>query len=82
VYIIRTKKIPFLQSRPSRALVFNTLLMVAIAWLAPFIFLSRWFGFVPLQLPVLLSILIIVFIYLVLAQLVKVAFYRRLVGKI
>lgn len=78
IYVIRTKKIPFLQSRPSLALLFNTALVVLVGWVIPLVFLGRILGFSPLPGVVIWTLVGIVFAYLVLAQLVKVAFYRRL----
>ena len=48
VHIIRTRRIPFLQSRASRPMLFTTLLTMAIgAWL-PFSPFAHWLGLVPL----------------------------------
>jgi Mg2+-importing ATPase len=77
IYVIRTKKIPFFQSKPSRALLINTLLAVGIAWIIPYLFIGKYFEFAALPLPVLLIILVMVFIYLLLVQFVKRWFYKK-----
>ena len=78
IYIIRTKKIPFLESRPSRALFLNTFLAVAIAWLIPFLGVGAFFGFSPLPWNILAVIAGLVVVYLLLVEVVKRFFYRRL----
>jgi len=76
IYIIRTKKIPFLQSRPGWFLLANTLLAVFIAWLIPFLPLGAWFEFTPLPFYVLITIAVTVAIYLFMVEAVKHWFYK------
>ena len=78
IYIIRTKKIPFLESKPSRTLFLNTFLAVAIAWLIPFLPLGAFFGFSPLPWNILAVIAGLVAVYLLLVEVAKRFFYRRL----
>jgi Mg2+-importing ATPase len=77
IHVIRTNKIPFIQSRASLPLILSSLAIVAFgAWL-PSSFLAGALGFVPLPLlywPLLAAILLC---YMVLTQLVKVWFIRR-----
>lgn len=78
IYIIRTKKIPFLQSSPSALLAATTVGAVAIAWIIPFTSLGKYFVFEHLPLPILLSIAGIVIVYLFSVEFVKRIFYRRI----
>jgi len=78
IYIIRTKKTPFLQSRPSLWLTLNTLLMVGIGVFIATTSAGLSFGFQPLSLQIFASIMGIVLLYLVLAELLKRWFYRNL----
>jgi P-type Mg2+ transporter len=48
VHIIRTQRIPFLQSRPSRPMLFATLGIMAVGVWLPFSPLARFLGFTPL----------------------------------
>lgn len=75
VYIIRTKKIPFLQSSPSRYLVGSTLAAVAFSVIVVFSPLGQWLKFVPLALGPVIAIAAIVAVYLVVVELVKHWFY-------
>ncbi len=77
IHVIRTNKIPFIQSRASKSLIFTSLIIVAVgAWLtvSP---LASTLGFVtlpPLYWPLLAGMLIV---YIILTQVVKVWFIRR-----
>jgi len=76
IYVIRTRKIPFLQSSPSRLLFISTLLAVVIGWVIPYIIVGKWMQFASLSLAMLLALGGLVFIYLILVQLVKIMFYH------
>jgi len=77
IYIIRTRKIPFLQSRPSLALFLNTSLAVIFAWITPYIFIGHYLGLQPLSAFFLSIIATMVIAYLVLVQFIKGWFFRK-----
>jgi Mg2+-importing ATPase len=77
VYIIRTRKIPFLQSRPSPYLVLSTLGTVILGYflcLGPF---GHYFQFGRVPMSSLLVVAAIVAAYLVAAEITKRQFYRH-----
>ena len=77
VHIIRTHRIPFIQSRPSAALLTCTLVVMAVgAWL-PFSPLAHWFGLVPLPPVFFLWIAGYLLAYSVLTHTVKMWFSRK-----
>ena len=77
VYIIRTRKLPFIESRPSAALLGTTLLVVAAgAWL-PYSPFANWLGFVPLPLSYWYWLTGFMVLYAVLTHKVKVWFHNR-----
>jgi Mg2+-importing ATPase len=76
IYIIRTNKIPFLQSSPSRSLLFSSLFCVILGAAITYSPIGKFFGFVQLPFTILLAIAGIVIIYLVLVEIVKRIFYR------
>jgi len=78
IYIIRTRKIPFFQSRPSKYLLFSTIGAVMIGVILTTPFLGRFLGFKFLPPKVLLIILAFVIVYLVVVELVKQLFYRKI----
>lgn len=77
VYIIRTKKIPFLQSRPSLMFFLNTFLAVVFAWIVPYTFIGEYLKFNPLPIYVMAIIFIMVITYLFLVEIVKRWFYKK-----
>ncbi len=77
IHVIRTNKIPFLQSRASGALIVTSLLIVALgAWLtvSPFASALGLVALPPLYWPLLAALLVS---YVVLTQIVKTWFIRR-----
>ncbi len=77
IFAIRTRRVPFLRSRPSAALTASTLLAVVIAFALPFSPLAHMFGFTSLPLGLVGAIAAIVPAYLLVLELAKRLFYRR-----
>jgi P-type Mg2+ transporter len=77
VHMIRTQKIPFLQSRPAPPLLLMTVAIVAVGLLAVTGPLSHLFKFLPLPLAYFPWWLAIVGGYVVLTQVVKSWYLRR-----
>ena len=77
VHIIRTQRIPFIQSRASKTMLFATLTIMAVgAWL-PFPPLAPFLGLVPLP-PVFFAWMAgFLLAYGILTHTVKMWFYRR-----
>lgn len=76
IHIIRTRKIPFIQSRPSKGLLLSTLAIVIIGWLLPFTGMGRFFGFEVLSNPILYALIAVVAVYLITVEIGKRMFYR------
>jgi Mg2+-importing ATPase len=77
IHIIRTNKIPFIQSRASWPLIISSLIIVSVgAWLtvSP---LADMLGFVTLPPLFWLLLVVMLLCYMILTQLVKTWFYRR-----
>lgn len=77
IHIIRTGKIPFFESRPSRFLTLASILIVATGIAIPFSPLAAAFGFVRPPRLYFLILLVIVLVYLLMVQLVKSWFIRK-----
>ncbi len=78
IHIIRTNRIPFIESRPSWPLALTSVVVVAIGIWLPVSPLATALGFVPLPMeywPLLAGILVA---YALLTQAVTVWFVRRL----
>jgi len=77
IHVIRTGKVPFLESRPSRFLILTSIFIVATGIFIPFSPLAKPFGFVvpsPLYFVILFFMVIT---YLLLVQVVKTWFIRK-----
>jgi len=77
IHVIRTNKIPFLQSRASRALILTSIIIVLIGAILPFSPLADSLGFVPLPLAFWPLLALMLLSYVVLTQIVKTWFIRR-----
>ncbi len=77
IFVIRTRKIPFFKSRPSRILSGFSIGVVALAWIIPFTPLGALFGFIPLPAEFLLLLVAMLGVYLVLVEVMKRWFYGR-----
>jgi Mg2+-importing ATPase len=77
IHIIRTARIPFLQSRASIALIVTSIIICAVGVWLPFSPFARSLGFVPVPGLFWPMVGAIVLAYLVLAHFVKMWFIRR-----
>jgi Mg2+-importing ATPase len=77
IHVIRTAKIPFIESRASPQLTATTLLIVAIGCVLPFTGLGRGLGFTALPGGYWLALTPMMLSYVVLTHLVKTWFVRR-----
>jgi Mg2+-importing ATPase len=77
VLIIRTRKVPFYKSKPSKYLVLMLLSVISFAIIMPFTPIGAFFGFVPPPLAFYLALAGILGAYALLAETVKKWFYKR-----
>jgi Mg2+-importing ATPase len=78
IFIIRTRKIPFIGSRPSKYLVYSVLGIFIINLIIINTSIGQFFGFTPLPTEALVAILCLTGIYLLLVELIKQFFYKKL----
>jgi Mg2+-importing ATPase len=78
VFAVRTRRVPFLRSRPSLTLVVCVLAVLAIGVWLPYSPVAGILGFTPLPAPFLLALAAMVLAYLALVEAAKVVYYRRL----
>jgi len=76
VLVIRSRR-HFFKSRPGKYLLTATLSVVVVTLVSPFTPLAEIFGFSPLPISFLILIGIIVFLYMVTAEMAKTIFYKR-----
>jgi P-type Mg2+ transporter len=77
IHIIRTAKVPFLESRASAALIATTIIVSTIGMVLPYTPVGATLGFVPLPASYWAILPLIIAAYAVSAHLVKVRFVRR-----
>jgi Mg2+-importing ATPase len=77
IHIIRTAKVPFLESRASTALITTTIIIAAIGITLPFSWLGGFLGFVPLPPTYWIALCLILLSYVVLTHFMKTWFIRR-----
>jgi len=77
IHIIRTAKIPFLESRASTALITTTIVIAAIGIMLPFSWLGGFLGFVPLPPTYWIALCLILLSYVILTHFVKTWFIGR-----
>ena len=78
IFAIRTRRVPFFRSRPSKPLTITTLVVVAIGTMLPFSPLAHVLGFTPLPAAFFAFLVGMVVTYLILIELGKRRFYRAL----
>ncbi|MGO4491894.1 magnesium-translocating P-type ATPase, partial [Arthrobacter sp. 2YAF22_2] len=77
IFAIRTRRVPFLRSRPSVGLLFASLGVVALGIYLPLSPLAGVLGFDPLPVPFFLALLGMTVVYLVLVEAAKQWFFSR-----
>jgi Mg2+-importing ATPase len=78
IHVIRTNKIPFIQSRASVPLILTSLAIVTVAGLLPFLPIGTALGFVPLPSQYWAYLAAMLVGYIVLTQIVKTWYVRKL----
>ena len=76
MFVIRTRRVPFWRSRPSRPLLATTLAVVAIGAALPYSPAAHLLGFTPLPWDFFLILAAMIAVYLVLVELGKAWFFR------
>jgi Mg2+-importing ATPase len=79
VFAVRTR-LPFFRSKPSKAMLGMTLLVIAITLALPYSPLAGPLGFTPLPISYLLAIVVIIALYFISAEITKRWFYRKYGG--
>ncbi|MBI4982327.1 MAG: cation transporting ATPase C-terminal domain-containing protein [Candidatus Omnitrophica bacterium] len=77
IYVIRTGKIPFIESKPSQFLMFTSIYIVTIGMVLPFTPLGKYFGFVAPPPLYFIFLIFIVGLYLLMVQKAKNWFIRK-----
>lgn len=82
IFVIRTRRLPFFKSKPSKLLLVSSLTAVAIAILLPFTPLGELFQFARPSLPFFAFLTAFVAVYLTMVETVKRRFYKRYANRL
>lgn len=77
IHIIRTKTLPIIKSRASTLVLASSTLCLATGWIIPYTPLGSLFKFEPLPLYILAILASIVLAYLIVVEIAKKYFYRK-----
>lgn len=77
IYVLRTNKIPFIESNPSKALVITTLSVLTFAYVLASTRFGEIFGFTPLPWSFFVILFFMMVVYLTLVQMVKKWFLKK-----
>jgi Mg2+-importing ATPase len=77
IHVIRTNKVPFLQSKPSRALLLTSLAIALVGIVLPYSPLAGLLGLVPLAPIYWVYLAGMMLLYMLLTQVVKTWFFRK-----
>ena len=82
IFAIRTRRVPFLRSHPSKPLLASALTAVAVGTALPFTPLSRLLGFQPLPIGFFAALAGMVVAYLILIEVAKRVFFANPAGRL
>ena len=77
IFVIRTRTVPFFQSKPNKWLTINIAVILGLALILPYTQLGKIFNFVPLPVTFLLMLVGFIVVYLALVELMKIWFYQH-----
>ena len=77
MHIIRTSKIPFIQSNAHKMVYFSSMLLIIIGLIVPFTTLGSIIGLVPIAFKYIVMIFVITFFYCILALFAKKIYIRK-----
>ncbi len=77
MHIIRTAKIPFIQSNANKSVYFSSFLLMIIGIIVPFTFLGKLIGLVPIPLPYMSIIILVPILYCIVAMFAKKIYIKK-----
>lgn len=77
MHIIRTAKIPFLQSNANKAVYISSVLLIIIGIAVPFTGLGNMIGLVPLSIQYILLIFLVSILYCIIAMIAKKRYIKK-----
>ena len=82
IFVIRTRQIPFYKSLPSKYLFFSSIIIIFVGILLPFTSIANLFYFVSPPIAFLGILIIILILYVICVELMKIFFYNRFADRL
>ena len=77
MHIIRTAKIPFIQSNANKMVYFSSILLILVGLIVPFTPLGSFIGLVPMAAEDIVLIFVVTFLYCILAMFAKKIYIKK-----
>ncbi len=77
MHIIRTAKIPFIQSNANKMVYFSSILLILVGLIVPFTPLGSFIGLVPMAAEDIVLIFVVTFLYCILAMFAKKVYIKK-----
>lgn len=77
MHIIRTAKLPFIQSNAHKAVYISSISLILIGIFVPFTALGHWIGLVPMKASYIFMIFAITFLYCLVAIFAKKIYIKK-----
>ena len=77
MHIIRTGKLPFVQSNASNAVYVSSITLIVVGILVPFTILGNVIGLVPIEIKHIFMIFVVTFLYCIVATFAKKIYIRK-----
>lgn len=77
LHIIRTAKLPFIQSNASKPVYFSSIILILAGIIVPFTFLGKMIGLIPLTFEYIALILLVTILYCIIALFVKKIYIKK-----
>lgn len=77
MHIIRTSKIPFIQSNAHKAVYISSILLPIVGLIIPFTLIGKFIGLVPIAFEYVVLILIVTVLYCIIAMIAKKIYIRK-----
>ncbi len=77
IYVIRTKKSPFYKSKTSKILLYLTLFISIIGIAIPYMGIGKMFGLVAMPISYIFIVVLIITLYLILTEIVKIFYVKK-----
>lgn len=77
IFVIRTKKVPFLKSKSSKVLIFLSFLISMLGLLLPYLNVGKLIGLVPLPIVYISALFLVMIMYITFTEFIKILYIKK-----